>query len=99
MAWPEFTSFVNPLATHMLGESVAVEIQARGNWRRNRKDWSLTTTPCFRLGIEALPGGGFEIRMKSAVGRNTKCAVDLANGHRRGSGGYDRSGGERVAVR
>jgi hypothetical protein len=28
MAWPEFTSLVNPLATHMLGESVAVEIQA-----------------------------------------------------------------------
>ena len=51
----------------------------------------------------ANPGYGVELRVRlrgeATSGRNTKCAVDLANGHRRGSGGYDRSGSERVAVR
>ena len=36
MARPEFVSLVNPLATHMLGESASVEIQASKSNREGR---------------------------------------------------------------
>jgi uncharacterized protein (DUF2252 family) len=91
MARPEFVSLVNPLATHMLGESASVEIQARIKSREDDCAIKVADAAYWMKGCSSLGLLRYAVLVKIDVGKaedyalmDIKEAVKAAAPHYKG---------------